>query len=118
MINAFEAVVNENYRENRCSDIADFEYRFGRQPEGIWLAETAADTPIEMLQRYYPYIERQLGHGVPLGHMARHLLGLFHAMPNARRWRRYLSENMHSKKAGIEVLQQAERLLGDSAARA
>ncbi len=81
-------------------------------------AETAADTPIEMLQRYYPYIERQLGHGVPLGHMARHLLGLFHGLPNARRWRRYLSENMHSKKAGIEVLQQAERLLGDSAARA
>ena len=24
--------------------IADFEYRFGRKPEGIWLAETAADT--------------------------------------------------------------------------
>ncbi|MCO6480988.1 MAG: DUF3536 domain-containing protein [Phaeodactylibacter sp.] len=25
--------------------IADFEYRFGRKPEGMWLAETAADTP-------------------------------------------------------------------------
>lgn len=24
--------------------IADFEYRFGRKPEGMWLAETAADT--------------------------------------------------------------------------
>lgn len=25
--------------------IADFRYRFGRQPEGMWLAETAVDTP-------------------------------------------------------------------------
>src|SRR5690606_5706225 len=25
--------------------IRDFEHRFGRKPEGMWLAETAADTP-------------------------------------------------------------------------
>src|SRR5512141_2141604 len=25
--------------------IADFEHRFGRKPEGMWLAETAVDTP-------------------------------------------------------------------------
>ena len=25
--------------------ISDFEYRFGRKPEGMWLAETAVDTP-------------------------------------------------------------------------
>ncbi len=33
--------------------IADFESRFGRRPEGMWLAETAVDTPsLELLAEY------------------------------------------------------------------
>ena len=66
---------------------------------------------IALLQRIYPYIERELGRGIPLMRVARHLLALFHGEPNAKRWRRYLSENAHRNNAGIEVLQQAERLL-------
>ena len=66
----------------------------------------------EILHRMYPYIERQLDLGVPLSRMTRHLTGLFNGKPNARRWRRFIAENSHSKTAGIEVLQQAETLLG------
>lgn len=67
---------------------------------------------LEILHRAYPYIEHQLGRGQPLSRMARHLLGLFHGEPNARRWRRYLSEHAHRKSAGIEILREAERLVG------
>ncbi len=72
---------------------------------------------IAMLHRVYPYIEAQLDLGIPLTRMVRHLMGLFNGEPNARRWRRYLSENAAGKTAGgqtagIEVLHQAERLLG------
>jgi tRNA-dihydrouridine synthase A len=66
---------------------------------------------IAMLHQIYPYIEQQLGQGMPLTHMVRHIIGLFHGEPNARRWRRYLSENAHRKKADIEILYQAERLV-------
>ena len=69
-------------------------------------------TRIAMLHRVYPYIEQQLGQGMPLTHMVRHIIGLFHGEPNARRWRRYLSENAHRKKADIEILYEAERLVG------
>ncbi len=69
---------------------------------------------ITMLHRVYPYIERQLEHGLPLNHMTRHLSGLFHGVPNARRWRRYLSENAHQKSAGIEILRQAEQLVAEA----
>jgi tRNA-dihydrouridine synthase A len=48
---------------------------------------------------------------MPLTRMVRHLIGLFHGEPNARRWRRYLSENAYRKTAGIETLYQAERLV-------
>jgi tRNA-dihydrouridine synthase A len=66
---------------------------------------------IELLHRMYPYIEAQLVKGQPLTRIARHLVGLFHGEPNGRRWRRYLAENAYRKSAGIETLQQAERLL-------
>ena len=66
---------------------------------------------VEILHRAYPYIEEQLRRGVPLSRMARHLVGLFNGEPNARRWRRYLSENARRKSAGIEVLRQAESLV-------
>ncbi len=75
----------------------------------------AADKPpdrLDILHRAYPYIETQLALGQPLSRMARHLLGLFHGEPNARRWRRYLSENVHRKAAGLEILREAERLVG------
>jgi tRNA-dihydrouridine synthase A len=66
---------------------------------------------ITLLHRMYPYIEQQLGQGMPLTRMVRHLTGLFHGEPNARRWRRYISENAYRKSAGIETLYQAERLV-------
>ena len=68
-------------------------------------------TPImkrsEIVEAMYPYIERQLANGSYLGHITRHMLGLFQSMPGARQWRRYISENAHKPGAGIEVVQQA-----------
>ena len=66
---------------------------------------------LEMLHRLYPYIEQQLAAGTPLSRIVRHLIGLFNGEPNARRWRRYLSENARGRDAGIEVLRRAEQLL-------
>ena len=56
------------------------------------------------------YTEEKLTLGVPLNHMTRHILGLFHGQPGAKAWRRHLSENSTKKGAGIEVLQQAKKI--------
>ncbi|GAL23336.1 tRNA dihydrouridine synthase A [Vibrio maritimus] len=61
----------------------------------------------QVVEEMYPYIERQLSNGSYLGHISRHMIGLFQAMPGARQWRRYISENAHKKGAGIEVLETA-----------
>ncbi|MDO6500806.1 tRNA dihydrouridine(20/20a) synthase DusA [Photobacterium sanguinicancri] len=61
----------------------------------------------ELVEAMYPYIERQLANGSYLGHISRHMLGLFQGLPGARQWRRHISENAHKAGAGIEVLQQA-----------
>ncbi|MEZ8154392.1 tRNA dihydrouridine(20/20a) synthase DusA [Vibrio splendidus] len=69
------------------------------------------DSPIkkrsQVVEEMYPYIERELSNGASLGHISRHMLGLFQSMPGARQWRRYISENAHKKGAGIEVMQTA-----------
>ncbi|WP_194436757.1 tRNA dihydrouridine(20/20a) synthase DusA [Vibrio fluminensis] len=61
----------------------------------------------QVVQEMYPYIEAQLSKGVYLGHITRHMLGLFQNMPGARQWRRHISENAHKPGSGIEVVEAA-----------
>lgn len=61
----------------------------------------------DVVRAMYPYIEAQLAQGVYLGHITRHMLGLFNGRPGARQWRRCLSERAHRPGAGLEVLEQA-----------
>jgi tRNA-dihydrouridine synthase A len=56
---------------------------------------------------YENYIATQLAEGVPLSAMTRHMLGLFHARPGARLFRRHLSQNANSPKANLQTLRDA-----------
>jgi len=64
-----------------------------------------------VIERLMPLVERECSRGVPLKRITRHLLGLFHGQPGAKRWRRHLSENAHLPGAGPEVLEQALSLV-------
>nr|VFK29941.1 MAG: tRNA-U16,U17-dihydrouridine synthase [Candidatus Kentron sp. MB]VFK31930.1 MAG: tRNA-U16,U17-dihydrouridine synthase [Candidatus Kentron sp. MB]VFK76179.1 MAG: tRNA-U16,U17-dihydrouridine synthase [Candidatus Kentron sp. MB] len=63
----------------------------------------------EVVERFIPYLEREMANGVPIGRMTRHILGLFTGQPRARAWRRYLSERIHESDAGVRVLRDALR---------
>ena len=63
----------------------------------------ASKSRLEIANELVPYIEHELSHGVKLHAMTRHILGLFHGMPNARLFRRHLSENAHKPNANIDV---------------
>jgi len=41
----------------------------------------------EILEKYTPYAETQLKKGIPLSIVTKHLMGLFHGMPNAKKHR-------------------------------
>ncbi|MDG6882056.1 Probable tRNA-dihydrouridine synthase [Phocoenobacter uteri] len=64
-------------------------------------------TPIEAVEKMFPYIEQQLSQGVFLNHMIRPMLNAFQSCRGAKRWRRHLSENAHKQGAGIEVVETA-----------
>lgn len=62
-------------------------------------------TRTELLIAYLPYVEKQLQKGVRLNVLCKPLFGLWQGERGARQLRRYLSEKIHCKTAGIEVLQ-------------
>ena len=66
-----------------------------------------AVTRHQVVEAMLPYIETQLGRGVRLQQIVRHMLGLFQGQPGAKAWRRTLSERAHVKGAGVEVVESA-----------
>ena len=53
------------------------------------------------------YAERHIARGGRLGHVTRHMVGLFHGRPGARRFRQILSSDATRPGAGPEVLMSA-----------
>ena len=53
------------------------------------------------------YMERMAANGVPWGHAARHMLGLRHGQPGARRWRRVWSDSQYRTGAPWVAQKQA-----------
>lgn len=65
----------------------------------------------EVLERMLTLAGKLQAEGRPLHLMMRHLLGLFSGCPNARLFRRYLSEHMTSKNATPHMLEQAYKVM-------
>jgi tRNA-dihydrouridine synthase A len=65
----------------------------------------------EIIERFLPYVSAQIGRGVRLPSMTRHIVGLFAGRPGARAWRRHLTEAGRLRQdAG--VIREAARLVG------
>ena len=79
--------------------------------QALYGSEALPPARDQVLEAFMPYVERELGRGVRLNSMTRHILGLFHGQPRARAFRRHLSENAHLDGAGIDVLKQARDIV-------
>jgi tRNA-dihydrouridine synthase A len=73
-----------------------------------FFGETATPvTRAEALDGLMPYVEAHLARAGRLNNITRHILGLYHGVPRARQFRRYLSENAVGGAAGLGVLSEA-----------
>lgn len=104
--------------------------------DGVMLGRAAYETPALLLEvdpRFFgepapfrdahaavealiPYIEREMGKGVRLHDITRHLLGLFRGVPGARAFRRHLATEAVKPGAVIAVLREALTMVLDSSA--
>ncbi len=69
--------------------------------------EVNSYSPLEVASTYRPYLQEQLGLGVPLRAMTQHLLSLFHGTPGAKQYRQYLSTHASKADATIETFDSA-----------
>jgi tRNA-dihydrouridine synthase A len=102
-----------------------------RQLDGVMLGRAAYHDPwvlAELQQRLFDrrgvadreeavralsdYVALQVGSGVPVKHISRHVLGLFGGLPGARRWRRYISQHAHLEEGNDRLLLQALAAMG------
>ena len=63
-----------------------------------------------------PYLEREVAAGTRANSILRHVVGLFHAVPGARAFRRHIALAAVKPGAGGEVLRDALALVGDGGA--
>ncbi|MGB0495836.1 MAG: tRNA dihydrouridine(20/20a) synthase DusA [Kangiellaceae bacterium] len=68
-------------------------------------------TRLEVAEHMLPYIEQHIAGGGKLQHISRHMLGLFHAQPNGKQWRRYISESATKTDADSQVIKEALSLV-------
>jgi len=61
----------------------------------------------ETVRKMYPIIEAHLQAGGRLHQITRHMIGLFHGLPGARRYRQILSTEAVKPNAGTEVVEAA-----------
>ena len=59
-----------------------------------------------------PHIAAHLARGGKVGHVTRHMLGLFQGRPGARAFRRILTVGGVRAEAGLELLDEALAALG------
>lgn len=81
-------------------------YRLHQLDRAIYSPGLPVETRESLLLQYRHYVELQCARGIAVKHMARHILGLFHAQPGGRMFRQVLSEKAH-KAQGWEVIEEA-----------
>lgn len=73
----------------------------------IW-GETSLDMDwAALIETMADHAARHIAAGGRLSHVTRHMVGLFHGLPGARRWRQILSTDANRPGAGPEVLRAA-----------
>lgn len=73
-------------------------------------ARNPAQSPLsreQVVVEMMSYARQQIASGVRVQAIVRHILGLFHACPGARTWRRALSESMPAAGADVQIISQA-----------
>jgi len=73
----------------------------------IYGADERPFDPEALLETMSAYAARHIAAGGRLGHVTRHMVGLFHGLPGARLYRQILSADAVRQGAGPEVLRKA-----------
>jgi tRNA-dihydrouridine synthase A len=69
----------------------------------------------EVAEKMWRYAAREVAQGTPLRAITRHMLGLYHGQPRARKWRTMLSDSTLLAKNDAELIPKAQQLVQQGA---
>jgi tRNA-dihydrouridine synthase A len=82
-------------------------YRLHLMDRALFAPEPPPLDRAALLRSLRPYAEAMLARGTALRHLARHVLGLFHAQPGGRAFRQILSEGLPKPGADWSLVERA-----------
>jgi tRNA-dihydrouridine synthase A len=82
-------------------------YMLAEADRRIFGVQQDAPTREELVAIMTRYTEQHMSQGGRFNQVSRHMLGLFHAQPGGRLWRRYLSEKGNRAEASADLFLQA-----------
>ena len=82
-------------------------YILAEVDQRLYGEETPISSRDEIIASYLPYVEAMLAKGWRLNSMTRHITGLYQSVKGAKRWRRYLSSEVHKPGAGTHTIVEA-----------
>ena len=80
--------------------LADVDRRF-------YNSNNPGNSRAEVIAGFMPYWEQLCADGVPLSHVSRHIIGLYHGCVGSRQFRRRLSESCQHGSTDINLIKQA-----------
>jgi len=82
-------------------------YLLATVDQQIYGSEKPIKSRQQIAEEFVQYVSSELSEQTRLQSMTRHMLGLFHAVPGARQFRRHISENAYKTGATVDVLIEA-----------
>ena len=73
----------------------------------FYQGEEMYPTPLDLNEALTSWIRLKMASGIPLKYLARHMLGLYSGQAGSKKYRRHLSETMHSSAATADIFATA-----------
>lgn len=86
-------------------------YKFASVDHDYFNDAHAIPSRHDIIHGFIPYATQELAVGAPLHLMIRPILNLFRRVPGAKKWRRYLTENINASHANITAVHEALQLM-------
>jgi len=86
-------------------------YLLAQVDNALFSAKTKAANRAQIMQQLQPYIEKHLAKGGKINQITRHILGLAHSLPCARKFRQILSADLAKNPYDLSLFERATELL-------
>lgn len=88
-------------------------YMFAQADKLFFKTESNPPNRRDIVLKMVPYFEKRLTEGHKLRYISRHLLEIMNGQPNAKKWRRFITEGLVKNHENISIFEKSLEILQD-----